>query len=89
MGQVSFHLNGRTYRFDCGDGEEARFQALGDTVKATFDKLGYESNRPGDDRLLVMLALMLADELLEARSIGAEPATDSVPAPRARKSNAN
>lgn len=88
MGQVSILLNGRTYRFDCGEGEEARFHLLGETIKAKLDQLGPERGREGDDRLLVLLALTLADELLDARaSLPSAAPPEPAPAARPRKPN--
>lgn len=67
MGQVAISLMGRSYRFVCGDGEEARIKTLGDYVRTKVDQLARDLGRTTDDRLLVMAALMLADELFEAR----------------------
>ena len=85
MGQVSIHVNGRTYRFQCGDGEEARVRALGDYVKGKIDQLGADAGRAGDDRALVMVALLLADEVMEARG---EAEVPPQAAPRGRKPGA-
>ena len=71
MGQVAISLMGRSYRFVCGDGEEVRIKALGDYVCTKVDQLGRDLGRTADDRLLVMAALMLADELFEARETSA------------------
>lgn len=87
MGQVAISLMGRSYRFVCGDGEETRIKALGDYVRTKVDQLGQDMGRTADDRLLVMAALMLADELFEARE--ATTAEPSATAPnRPRKPNA-
>lgn len=77
MAQVAVALNGRTYRFVCGDGEEGRIQHLADYVRSRMESLGEQFARAGDDRLLVMTALLLADELFEARggAGGTEQAT--------------
>ena len=85
MGQVSIHLNGRTYRFECGDGDEARVRVLGEYIKGKIDQLGPDCGRAGDDRTLVMIALLLADEVLEARGVSDVPAQ---PAARNRKPGA-
>ena len=83
MGQVAILLNGKSYRFVCGDGEEARITALGDYLRSKLDGLGPNLGRPGDDRMLVMAALMLADELFDARGEAADSmATPAQPAPR-------
>lgn len=91
MGQVAITLMGRSYRFVCGDGEEVRIKALGDYVRTKVDQLSRDLGRTTDDRLLVMAALMLADELFEAREASASaPASDTqVAAPtRPRKPSA-
>ena len=68
MGQATITINGRTYRLKCADGEEARLLALSDIVRQRVDNLAGEFSAAGDDRLLLMAALMLADELLDAQA---------------------
>jgi cell division protein ZapA len=68
MGQASVTLNGRVYSLSCGEGEEARLQELAAVVRAKLDGLVAEYGKAGDDRLLLMSALMIADELLDARA---------------------
>jgi cell division protein ZapA len=67
MAQVAVTLNGRTYRLSCEPGEEARLATLAVEVKIRLDALIQEFGHAGDDRLLLMAALTLADELLDAR----------------------
>jgi cell division protein ZapA len=92
MGQVAIPLNGKSYRFVCGDGEEARILALGEYLRSKLDALGHGAGRPGDDRMLVMAALLIADELFDARTSAEQSAAQPAPAqvahmavPRARK----
>lgn len=68
VGQATITINGRTYRLRCGDGEEPRLLALSDIVRQRVDTLAGEFAAAGDDRLLLMAALMLADELLDAQA---------------------
>ena len=68
MGQATITINGRTYRLKCGDGEEARLLALADIVRHRVDSLAGEFEAAGDGRLLLMTALMLADELMDAQA---------------------
>lgn len=68
MGHVTVSLNGRSYRLGCGDGEEPRLLELAAHVAERLDKLAVAVGQYGDERLLVMVALMLADELDEVRS---------------------
>ncbi len=79
MGQVSVTLNGRTYSLRCTDGEEARLIELATYVKVRAEALAQEFGQVGDDRVLLMAAIMIADELWLARS-GQDPGSGAVPA---------
>lgn len=65
MADVNVTLNGRTYRLECDDGEEDHLMELSEMVSARHDKLQKKFGQVGDDRLLLMTALMVADELTE------------------------
>jgi|GEM_PF-4466857 len=67
MAQLSVTVNGRSYRLRCGEGEEERLHELAAFVSAHVGALNNEFGKIGDERLLVMSLLMLADDLLEAR----------------------
>lgn len=67
MGQVSITLNNRTYRLACEDGEEARLSELARDVKARVERLSREFGHAADDRLLLMAAVLIADELMDLR----------------------
>ena len=67
MGQVSVTLNGRTYRLECGEGEEAHLIALAEYLGSHMETMKYKFGQVGDDRLVLMAALMVTDELWEAR----------------------
>jgi cell division protein ZapA len=71
MGQVSITLNDRTYRLVCGDGEEDRLVALAGYVKSKVEQLGAELGHVGDERLMLIAALTIADELFDARAAAA------------------
>lgn len=88
MGRVTVTLNNRIYRLACGDGEEARLQLLSDHVKAKIDALTEQFGQAGENRLLLMAALLIADELFEARERAdaddpSEPPASSDAAPAA------
>jgi len=68
MGQVTVTLNGRSYRLSCGEGEEKRLLALADHVRGKLNMLVKQFGQAGDDRLLLMAALIIADELWDARA---------------------
>jgi cell division protein ZapA len=68
LGHVAVTLNRRTYRLQCGDGEEPRLVDLGNHIRAKLDALLAEFGQVGDDRLLVLAALQVTDELWDARA---------------------
>jgi len=72
MGRVAVNVNGRSYRFDCGDGEEARLHELAAYVRNRIDALVREYGNVGDERLMLTAALLITDELLDARTAMAE-----------------
>jgi cell division protein ZapA len=67
MGQVSVTLNGRTYRLECGEGEEAHLIGLSEYLGSHVETMKYKFGQVGDDRLILMAALLVTDELWEAR----------------------
>jgi len=67
MGQVSVTLNGRTYKLECGQGEEAHLIALAEYLGSHVDTMKIKFGQVGDDRLILMASLMVTDELWEAR----------------------
>lgn len=68
MGQISVKIQNRTYRLNCGDGEEARLQELADHVRAKADQLIEEYGRLGEEHMLLMTAILIADELWDERA---------------------
>lgn len=67
MGQVTITLNGRTYRLSCPDDEEERLNQLVEHVRGKVDQLASEFGQIGNERLMLMSALMVADELFDLR----------------------
>lgn len=68
MAQVTISFNGRSYRFECADAEAERLEKLARYLKDKLDTLIGEHGAIGDERLVLMAALMLTDELFEARA---------------------
>ncbi len=78
MGQVTVTLNGRSYKLRCGDGEEPRLLELAAYVDNRLGQLTAQFGPVGDERILVMTALMIADDLFDAKvALGA---ASSIPA---------
>lgn len=64
---VNVTINGRQYRMACEEGQETRLIALADDLAARIVNLRDKFGEIGDARLVVMAALTLSDELLDAR----------------------
>jgi cell division protein ZapA len=64
---VSVNINGRSYRMACDEGQEPYLQSLAADVEAHVQQLKGSFGEIGDQRLTVMAAVMVADELAEAR----------------------
>ena len=67
MSQVSVTINGRVYRMACDDGQEDHLTRLARELDARIARLRDSFGEIGDTRLTVMAALMVADELAEAK----------------------
>lgn len=68
MGQVSITVNDRVYRLVCDDGDEDRLVELATYVKSKVAGLTEQFGHAGDERLMLMAALLVADELYDARA---------------------
>jgi cell division protein ZapA len=67
MGQVSVALNGRNYRLECSEGEEAHLIELAEYLGSHVDTMRRKFGQVGDDRLILMASLVMGDELWELR----------------------
>jgi cell division protein ZapA len=66
MPQVTVTIAGRLYRMACGEGEEEHLQELGQRLDGKIADLRAHFGEIGDQRITVMAALTMADELSEA-----------------------
>ncbi len=71
MPELNLLINGRSYRVACGDGEEPRLERLAQDLDRRVAGLVRQFGQAPEGQLLVMAALMLADELDEARNAAA------------------
>jgi len=62
MAAVNVVVNGRNYSIACNDGEEDHLRALARVVDGKLTELVQMVGQIGDQRLLLMAALLLADE---------------------------
>lgn len=66
MAQISVNINNRKYEIACDDGQEAHLKRLSEYVDKRMGELVAAVGQVGESRLLVMAALLLADELSDA-----------------------
>ena len=86
MGQVAVSINGRSYEVACDDGQEDHLVRLASYIDKKMAELISSVGQIGDTRLLVMSALLLADELSEAyNELTALRGDDEVPDSRVNK----
>jgi cell division protein ZapA len=66
MAQVTVTIAGHVYRVACGEGEEAHLQGLARQIDERLETLKRNFGEIGDQRLTIMAAITIADELAEA-----------------------
>lgn len=66
MSHINVTINGRQYRMACEEGEEVRLLKLAESLEARVEQLRGKFGEIGDQRLTVMAALTVCDELLDA-----------------------
>lgn len=67
MATVTIEINGRPYAVGCADGQEERVRILARQFDSHVRRVAGDVGQVGDIRLFLMAALVLADELHEAR----------------------
>jgi len=74
MGTVTLTVNGKPYVVGCEDGAEAHLRTLADRIDANVKQIAPSAGSAGETRLMLMAALMIADELhaAEARLTAAD-----------------
>jgi cell division protein ZapA len=83
MAQVTLRINGYAYTLGCKDGEEAHLQDMAAEVDRRIEGVKTTAGPSGEARMLVIAALLMADELDELQkkirdetSQGGSPASD-------------
>ncbi len=67
MAQVTLRINGYAYTLGCQDGEEAHLQAMAAEVDRRIEGVKASAGPSGEARMLVIAALLMADDLYELR----------------------
>ncbi len=66
MGQVVVKVNGRDFALSCADGQEPRIRRLAQYVDAKIGEFTKALGQVGEARLILLAALVIADELSDA-----------------------
>jgi cell division protein ZapA len=67
MPQISIRIGSRSYDLACGDGQEERTHSLATEVDACLTELRIQMPNAPEAKLLVFVALMMADRAQEAK----------------------
>src|SRR5215467_4320903 len=65
LSRVTVTINGRKFRMDCEDGQEAHLRRLASDLDQRIGRLRSEFGEIGNTRLTVMAALTISDELVQ------------------------
>lgn len=68
MAQITVEVNGRPYAVGCEDGQEQHLQELARMFDQQVRHVSQDMGQLGDTRLFLMGALLLADELADAKN---------------------
>jgi cell division protein ZapA len=74
MAQVTVKINGYNYVLGCEDGQEAHLGAMAEQVETRINSIKAMGGQNGEAKLLVLAALLMADELHDLKvegSVGA------------------
>jgi cell division protein ZapA len=68
LAQVTVRINGYTYTVGCEDGQEQHLQAMSEQVETRINSIKALGGQSGEARLLVLTALLMADELHDMKA---------------------
>ncbi|MBB3173520.1 cell division protein ZapA [Endobacter medicaginis] len=77
MAQVTIRINGYPYTVGCADGQEGHLNSMASEIDRRVDQVKALGNQSGESRMLVLAALLMADEIHDmqiAPADGAAPA---------------
>jgi cell division protein ZapA len=88
MAQVTIRINGYAYTVGCEDGQESHLEQMAADIEQRISSIKAIGGQSGEARLLMLAALLLADELHDIRTAQpaapAEAPTKSDPEKRAK-----
>jgi cell division protein ZapA len=68
VAQVTVRINGYSYTVGCEDGQEGHLMAMASQVEQRIDSIKALGSSSGENRLLVLASLLMADELHDTRA---------------------
>jgi cell division protein ZapA len=80
MAQVTIRINGYAYTVGCEDGQEPHLEQMAAEIEQRITSIKSIGGQSGEARLLMLAALLLADELHDLRS-GEKTKAAPAPAP--------
>jgi cell division protein ZapA len=63
VAQLTIKINGYAYNVGCDDGQERHLMQMASDVESRIDSIKALGGQSGESRLLVLAALLMADEL--------------------------
>ena len=76
MARVTLEIGDNSWTVNCRDGEEAQVRELGAMIEARWEQAQRAAGDAGTSRVLLLIALMLADELNDAQMVATASASD-------------
>ena len=74
MAQMTIRINGYAYTVGCEDGQEPHLEKMAQEIEQRIASITAIGGQSGEARLLMLAALLLADELHDERKTAAEKA---------------
>lgn len=74
MARVTLEIGGNNWVVNCRDGEETQMRALGQMLDERWAQAQRAAGEAGSLRVMLLVALMLADELNDAKASAAADA---------------
>ena len=68
MAQVTIKINGYAYNVGCEDGQEGHLQSMATQIESRIDSIKALGGTSGEARLLMLAALLMADELHDTKA---------------------
>src|SRR5689334_3742676 len=68
MAQVTIRINGYAYTVGCEDGQEPHLDGMAADIDRRIDEIKASIGQSGEARMLVLAALMMADELHDLKA---------------------